>query len=400
MKQRANDIVIVGAARTPLGAFGGTLRDVSVWDLGAAAVQGALERAGVQGDAIDQVILANCRQAGNGANPARTAAVRGGVPLTVPVFTVNMACPSGIKSVMLASQELAGDPSKIIVAGGMESMSTMPYLLRDARWRGFKSGDRMLQDSWSDGSVDPLCGVSVGMSAEGQAAKYDISRAEQDEFALHSQLKAAEARAKGLTESEIVPFHLPPSRELPEGLVFSKDECIREDINAGSLGRLKAVFKKDGTVTAGNACTMGDGACAVVVTTRENAQKLDLKPIFSIVSYAQAACDPALMGEGPSYSIPLALAKAGMTLTDVDFIEVNEAFAAQVIANERVLGWDRAKLNIYGGAIALSHPTGASGARLLATLGNILKRQDKEIGLASVCGGGGVTTAMVIRREH
>ena len=397
---KASEVVVVGIARTPLGSFGGTLREVSVWDLGAAAIRGAIERSGVGAEQLDQVIFANCRQAGNGANPARTASVRGGVPISAPAVTINMACPSGMKTVMLACQELASDGRRLIVAGGMESMSSMPYLLKNARWRGFKSGDRTLQDSWSDSAVDPICGLSVGITAEAQAAKYSISRQEQDEFALQSHLKAAKARAEGLTASEIVPFELPATRELPEGAVFSQDEAIRPDISAASLARLKPVFKADGTVTAGNACTMGDGACAMVVTTREHARSLGLKALFSIVSFAQAGCDPALMGEGPACSIPLALAKAGMTIADVDAIEVNEPFAASVIANERALGWDRARLNQYGGSIALTHPTGISGARMLGALDNILRRQDREIGLASICGGGGVTTAMIMRREH
>jgi len=400
MAKMAEDIVAVGAARTPFGSFGGTLRDVVVWDLGATAIRAALERAGISGDVVDQVIFANCRQAGNGANPARTAAVRGGVTIKAPMFTINMACPSSMKSLMLASREIACGAAKIVVAGGMESMSTMPYLLKNARWQGFKTGDRTLLDSWNDTAVDPLCGMSVGLQTEVQATKYNISRAEQDEFALQSQLKAAKARAEGLTASEIVPFKLPATKKSPEGELFTQDEAIRDDANAAALARLKPVFKADGgTVTAGNATPMGDGACAVVLTTRANAKALGLKPMFSIVSFADTGCDPAMMGEGPSYSIPLALAQAGMKISDVDFIEVNEAFAAQVIANERVLGWDRAKLNVYGGSLALTHPTGVSGARLLVTLENILRRQNKEIGLASICGGGGVTTAMVIRRE-
>lgn len=393
------DIVAVGAARTALGSFGGSLREVSVWDLGAAAIGGALARAGIQGEQVEQAILANCRQAGNGANPARTAAVRGGLPLTTPVFTVNMACPSGMKSVILASQELILGNARFVVAGGMESMSTMPYLLRNARWSGFKSGDRTLQDSWNDGAVDPICGLPVGLTAEAQAEKYGVSRADQDEFALQSQQKAAKAQAAGLTASEIVPFHLPATKALPEGAVFDRDEAIRANTNPASLAKLKPVFKEGGTVTAGNACAMGDGAAALVLTTRGVARALGLKPLFSVVSFAHAGCDPALMGDGPAYSIPLALAKAGMSLADVDFIEVNEPFAASVVSNERVLGWDRDKLNAYGGSIALTHPTGISGARILVTLDNILRRHNKEIGLASICGGGGVTTAMLIRRE-
>jgi len=397
---KMSDIVAVSTARTPFGSFGGTLREVVVWDLGAAAIRAAVERAGISGDQVDQVIYANCRQAGNGANPARTAAIRGGVTMKAPMFTVNMACPSSMKSVMLASREITSGAAKIIVAGGMESMSTMPYLLKNARWQGFRSGDRILQDSWNDTAVDPLCGMSVGLQTEVQATKYSITRAEQDEFALQSHLKAAKAKAEGLTASEIVPFRLPATKKSPDGELFSQDEAIRADANAASMAKLKPAFKPDGgTVTAGNATSMGDGACAIVLTTRENAKALGLKPLFSIVSSADTGCDPAMMGEGPSHSIPLALAAAGMKISDIDFIEVNEAFAAQVIANERVIGWDRAKLNFYGGSIALTHPTGVSGARILGTLANILQRQNKEIGLASICGGGGVTTAMVIRRE-
>lgn len=395
----ASEIVAVGAARTPLGNFGGTLRDTSVWDLGAAAVRGALERAGVEGHQIDQVVLANCRQAGNGANPARTASVRGGVSISVPAFTVNMACPSGMKAVMLANRELASKNATMIVAGGMESMSTMPYLLKNARWEGFKGGDRVLQDSWND-AFDPICGLSVGITAENQASKYGISREHQDAFALESQQKAAKARSEGLMDCEITPFRLPPSRRSSEGFVMSADETGRPDTTAAALARLKPAFKADGTVTAGNACTMGDGACALVLTTREVAKALGLMPLFSIVAFAEVGCDPAFMGDGPNYSIPAALATAGMTIADVDFIEVNEAFAVQVIANERAIGWDRAKLNVHGGAIALSHPTGISGTRMLIALDNIMRRRNGEIGLAAICGGGGVSTAMIIRRTH
>ncbi len=260
MMKRVSEVVVVGMARTPMGSFGGTLREISVWDLGAAAIRGAIERSGISAEQLDHVILANCRQAGNGATPARTASSRGGVPLTAPAVTINMACPSGMKTVMLACHELASDGRRLIVAGGMESMSSMPYLLKNARWRGFKSGDRTLQDSWSDGAVDPICGLSVGITAEAQAAKYSISRVEQDEFALQSHLKAAKARSEGWTAGEIVPVELPPSRELPEGAVMSQDEAIRPDISAAALARLKPVFKTDGTVTAGSACSMGDGA--------------------------------------------------------------------------------------------------------------------------------------------
>lgn len=392
------DIVAVAAARTPIGSFGGTLRDVSAYDLGAAAIRAAVERSGLQASAIDKVIYGNCRQAGNGPNPARTAAIRGGLPLTSPVFTVNMACPSGMKTVMLAARELQAGDANFVLAGGMESMSTMPYLLKGARWEGFKAGDKTLMDSWSD-TIDPLCGYGMGMTAENQAEKYGITRQAQDEYALQSQQRAAAAQEGGFFKDEIVPFRLEPDRKHPEGVLFARDEGWRADTTLEKLAKLRPVFKKDGTVTAGNACTMGDAACAIILTTREKAKAQGAKPLFSIVSFAETAVDPTMMGDGPGAVIPLALSRAGMKLADVDFVEVNEAFAAQILANERTLGWRRDRVNVWGSGIALGHPTGFTGARLLITLTSILRRNDKELGVAGICGGGGVTTAMVIRRE-
>jgi len=281
----------------------------------------------------------------------------------------------------------------------MESMSTMPYLLKNVRWEGFRLGDKTLSDSWSD-TIDPLCGFGMGMTAENQVQKYGISRAEQDEFAASSHAKAAKAQREGATDAEIVPVQLSPTRSHPDGVTVSRDESIRPDTSREKLGKLKPVFQRDGSVTAGNSCSMGDGASAILLTTRRNAEAMGLAPLFSIVACAQAAVEPATMGDGPALSIPRALENARMTLADMDFIEVNEAFAAQILANERVLGWNRAKLNAHGGAIALGHPTGISGARILVTLDNILRRHDKEIGIAGICGGGGVTTAIVIRRER
>jgi len=263
---------------------------------------------------------------------------------------------------------------------------------------GFKAGDRVLQDSWSD-TIDPLCGFGMGMTAENQAEKYRISRQAQDEFALLSQQRAAAAQMAGWFDGEIAPFRLEPSKSRPEGELFARDEGWRADTTQEKLAKLRAVFKKDGTVTAGNACTMGDAACAIVLTTRDKAEAHGLRPLFSIVSFAETAVEPQVMGDGPAQSIPLALKAAGMTLANMDFIEVNEAFAAQILANELALRWDRDRVNVWGGAIALGHPTGFSGARLLVTLTSILRRNDKEIGVAAICGGGGVTTAMIIRRE-
>ena len=393
-----HDIVAVSAVRTPIGSFGGTLRDVPVFDLGATAIRAAIERAGLDAGLVDKVVYANCRQAGNGPNPSRTAAIRGGTPVAAPVMTVNMACPSGMKTVMLAAQALSLGDGEVILAGGMESMSTMPYMLKGARWEGFRSGDKTLLDAWSD-TIDPLCGYGMGVTAENQAEKFGISRQEQDEWALMSQQRATAAQQAGHFAGEIVPLRLEPTKKHPEGQQFGADEGWRADTTLEKLAKLRPVFKKDGTVTAGNACTMGDAAAALVLTTRGKARALGVQPLFSVVSFAETAVEPQTMGDGPSASIPLALQRAGLSLQDMDFIEVNEAFAAQIIANERVLKWQRDRVNVWGSGIALGHPTGFTGARLLVTLSSILRHHDREFGVAGICGGGGVTTAMVIRRE-
>ena len=392
------DIVAVSGVRTPMGRFGGTFKDMAVFDIGAAAIRAALQRAGLEGKDVSEVIYGCCRQAGNGPNPARTASVRAGVPVEVPVQTINMACPSGMMTVSLAAKSLLAGDSDIVVAGGMESMSTIPYLLKNARWQGFKMGDRTLLDGWSD-SIDPLCDCGMGVTAENLYDKHKIPREEQDRFAVESHRKAAQAWEKGWFEGEVVPVEVPPESKKQAPVVLAKDETIRADANLEAMARLRPAFKPDGVVTAGNACGMSDGATALVLTTRERAQALHQKPLFSIVAYAAAAVEPRVMGEGPGRAIPLALEKARMNLADMDFIEVNEAFAIQVLVNEKTVGWDRSKLNIHGGAIALGHPTGISGARILVTLHNVLRIHDGELGIASICGGGGVTMAMIIRRE-
>lgn len=391
------DVVVVGAVRTPMGRFGGSLKNVAAFDLGAGAIRAVLDRAGLDGRDVDDVIFGSCRQAGNGPNPARTAAVRGGIALSVPVVTVNMACPSGMRCAALAAQAIRLGEASVVVAGGMDSMSTIPYLLKDARWEGFKMGDKTLLDGWSD-SIDPLIGQGMGQTAENLAEKHGISREDQDEFAAASHMKAAAAWDSGAFAAEVVPVTVPARRKEPE-MVFDRDETIRREVDRAKMAKLRPVFRKEGTVTAGNACSMSDGAAALVLTSREEAGRRGLTPLFSIVSYAQTAVSPETMGEGPAEVIPLALNRAGMSLGDMDLIEVNEAFAVQVLANGRVLGWDWDRLNVHGGAIALGHPTGMSGARILVTLQNALRVRDKELGVAAICGGGGVTTAMVIRRE-
>ena len=391
------DIVAISCVRTPIGRFGGSLKDVPLCELGAIAMKGALERANVSPNEVDEVIYGCSRQAGNGPNAARTAALMAKISVETPAFTLNMACPSGMKSIMLASQGIMTEQGEIYIAGGMESMSTIPYLLKGARFEGFKLGNRTLEDGWSD-SIDPIYRTSMGQTAENIAQKYKISREHQDQFALQSHRKAVEAIDKGLFEEEIVPVTIPEKKK-QKGFVFSKDEALRRDTSMEKLALLPAVFAEGGTVTAGNACPMSDGAAALVLTTRERAASIGAPPLFSIVSFAQAACDGFTMGEGPNFVVPMALKKANLSLEDMDLYEVNEAFAAQILANERVLKLRADKLNVNGGAIALGHPTGISGARIVVTLVNALRQRDNEIGIASICGNGGVTTALVIKRE-
>lgn len=398
MAIKLSDIVVIGAARTPMGRFGGTLKDMAVHDLGAAAIKEALRRAGVTGADVSELIYGNCRQAGNGPNPSRTASVRAGIPLNISTNTINMACPSGMKAVHLATEALRLGESEIVVAGGMDSMSTIPYLLKGVRWEGFRMGPKTLEDGWSD-SIDPLTGQGMGETAENLVEKYGLKREDLDQIAVESHQKAAAAQEQGLFDEEITPLEVVPKGK-KDKVSFAKDETIRYDAGLEAMGKLPPSFRKGGCVTAGNSCGLSDGACAVVLTTREKARALGAKPLFSFVSFAQAAVAPETMGEGPGLTIPLALARAGMSLADMDLLEVNEAFAAQILTNELTLKWDRNKLNVHGGAIALGHPTGISGCRILITGYYALKSLDKEYLCAAICGGGGVTTAMVIKREN
>jgi acetyl-CoA C-acetyltransferase len=393
-----SDIVVVSAVRTPMGKFGGSLRGIQSWDVGAVSIREAVRRTGLNPKDIDNVILGNCRQAGNGPNPARTAAIRGGIGLPVPVFTVNMACPSGMKTLELASNAIRLNKSTNVLVGGFESMSNIPYLLKGARWEGFKMGNKTLEDGWSD-SIDPLINMGMGETAENLNSKYNITREAQDDFAVQSHIRAASAQSNGWFNDEIVPINIPATKTSTE-IVFDKDETIRFDIDKSKIATLKPVFRKDGTVTAANSCGLSDGSAAMVITSRENAIANGLNPLFSIIGFAELAVDPAFMGEGPAFAIPKVLSNAGMTLDDIDLIEINEAFAVQVLANQLALGIDNDKLNVNGGAIALGHPTGISGARIIITLYYALKKLDKTFGLASICGGGGVSTAIIIKREY
>jgi acetyl-CoA C-acetyltransferase len=381
-----------------MGKFGGTLRNIPPWELGGYAVKEALKRANLSGDQVDDVILGSCRQAGSGPNPARTAAVKGGVAEHVPAITLNMACPSGMRSVIFAAQAIMnGDVEKVVV-GGFDNMSSIPYLLKNARWDGFKMGNKVLEDGWSD-SIDPLIGQGMGETAENLYDKYKISREEQDEFAKNSHLKASEAQKNGWFDEEIVSIEIPGGKNAPVS-IFSKDETIRHAVSVEDMAKLRPAFRKEGTVTAGNSCGLSDGATAMVVMSRQKAEELGLKPLFSLVSYSIVSVSPSTMGEGPSVAIPAALKKAGMTLDQMDIVEINEAFAVQVLSNVKVLNIDVNKLNVHGGAIPLGHPTGISGARIMVTGYYALKRLNKTYAVASICGGGGVSTAIIIKREN
>jgi acetyl-CoA C-acetyltransferase len=395
--RKMSDVVFVSAVRTPMGSFGGTLKDMYVYDLGSFPAREALRRANVSGDEVSEAIIGNCRQAGNHVNPGRTVALKAGCAQHVPGVTINKACPAGMKAVSMAVQQIVMEQDNIVLCGGMESMSTIPYLLKGARFGGFKMGDRTLEDGWGD-SFDPIAKVSMGMTAENVAEKYNISRADMDLYAVNSHKRADQARANGWFDEEITPVTVPGTRKKPE-FQFAVDESIKAETSVEKLGKLRTAFKKDGKVTAGNACGLTDGSAMLVAMTREEAEKRGVKPLFSVVDFTQAAVDGTYMGEGPGIAIPKALKRAGMEVGDIDLFEINEAFASQVLANVAMLNLDMDRLNIHGGAIALGHPTGCSGARIIVTLYYALKRLDKELGVASICGGGGATMAVIIKRE-
>ncbi len=393
-----HDVVFVSAVRTPMGRFGGTLKDVKVYDLASFPIKEALRRANVSGDEVDDAIIASCRQAGNYVNPARTAALKGGLGQHVPGVTINKACPAGMKAVAFAAQEIQCGQADIVLCGGMESMSTIPHLVRGYRWQGFRMGNIQLEDGWSD-AHDPVADMAMGETAENLVDKYGFTREELDTFAAGSHQKAAAAQKSGWFDEEITPVIIPATKRKPE-VVFDKDESIRYDADVATMAKLSPAFRQGGSVTAGNSCGLTDGAAMLVAMTREEADRRGVKPLFSLVEYTQTAVDGRYMGEGPGVAMPKALKRAGMELSDMDLIEVNEAFASQVLSNQRMLDWDADKLNVCGGAIALGHPTGCSGARILVTLYHSLKRTDKEYGIASICGGGGSTMAAIIKREN
>ncbi|EHK3067187.1 acetyl-CoA acetyltransferase [Escherichia fergusonii] len=388
--------VIVSAVRTAIGSFNGSLASTSAIDLGATVIQAAIERAKIDSQHIDEVIMGNVLQAGLGQNPARQALLKSGLAETVCGFTVNKVCGSGLKSVALAAQTIQAGQAQSIVAGGMENMSLAPYLL-DAKARsGYRLGDGQVYDViLRDGLMRATHGYHMGITAENVAKEYGITREMQDEMALHSQRKAVAAIESGAFTAEIVPVNVVTRKKT---LVFSQDEFPKADSTAESLGALRPAFDKAGTVTAGNASGINDGAAALVIMEESAALAAGLTPLARIKSYASGGVAPSMMGLGPVPATQKALQLAGLQLADIDLIEANEAFAAQFLAVGKTLGFDPEKVNVNGGAIALGHPIGASGARILVTLLHAMQARDKTLGLATLCIGGGQGIAMVIER--
>lgn len=390
------EVVIVSAVRTPIGNFGGSLKDVSAVALGATVVAAALDRAGVQPDQVDEVIMGNVLGAGLGQNVARQVAIAAGLNQSTPAFTVNKVCGSGLKAIQLAVQAIRLGDAEVIVAGGTENMSQAPYLLPDQRW-GSRLGSGQLVDTLlKDGLTDAFGDYHMGLTAEKVADQYGISREVQDAFALSSQEKAVAAQAAGRFDEEIVPVSIPQKRG--EALLFAKDEYPRANSSLEALAKLRPAFQKEGSVTAGNASGINDGAAAVLVMSKDRADQLGLTPLATVTAYADAGLDPEIMGCGPIYASQKVLAKAGWTVADLDLVEANEAFAAQACAVNQELGFNPDLVNVNGGAIALGHPIGASGARILVTLLHEMVKREAKKGLATLCIGGGMGTALLVER--
>ncbi len=389
-----DDIVIAGAVRTAGGRFGGSFKDISAVELGALVLAESVQRAGIEPQHVDEVVFGTGWQAGLGPNIGRLSTVKAGLPFEVPAFTVNKRCGSSLRATTLAVQLIKAGDAAVVLVGGSENSTQVPYIADKARW-GNRMGDGKLIDILhKDGFMCPLAGHLMGMTAETLVEKYGISREEQDAFAAESQLKAVTAVKNGWFKEEILPIEIPLQKGQTE--IFDTEEIPREGVTAEKLAKLPVVFKKEGTVTAGNSCALCDAAAAAVVMTAEKAEELGVKPMAKIVSYANAGVDPAIMGIGPVPAVQKALDKAGLTLEDIDIIELNEAFAAQILAVERELKWDRSKVNVHGGAIALGHPVGATGVKILTTLLYALKHRKERLGLVSLCIGGGQGVAIIL----
>jgi acetyl-CoA C-acetyltransferase len=390
------EIVIVSAARTAVGKFGGTLAKTPAAELGAIVIKALLERSGVAGDQISEVILGQVLQAGMGQNPARQAVIKSGLPQAVPAMTINKVCGSGLKAVMLAAQSIRDGDSEIVIAGGQESMSLAPHVLLGSR-DGQRMGEWKMADSMiTDGLWDVYNQYHMGVTAENVAKKYGVTREQQDTLALASQQKAAAAQEAGRFKDEIVPVSIAQKKGDP--MVFAADEFINKKTSAEALAGLRPAFDKAGSVTAGNASGLNDGAAAVLVMSAKTADKLGLQPLARIASYASAGLDPAIMGMGPVPAAKKALQRAGWKPADLDLLEINEAFAAQACAVHKEMGWDTSRVNVNGGAIAIGHPIGASGCRILVTLLHEMQRRGAKKGIASLCIGGGMGVALTVER--
>jgi acetyl-CoA acetyltransferase family protein len=381
---------LVGGVRTPNGRYGGSLRDVRVVELGGIAGQAALERAGVPAEAVEEVVVSNCRQAGNGPNPGRQIALRAGVPQHVPAQTINMACASGLKALQLAHQSVLTGSAGVALAVAAESMSTMPFIAPySLRWEGTRRGDITLADGWRDGGTDPICGLNMGQTAEKVSREFGVERQAQDEWSARSHERVVRAWDEGRFAGEVVPV------ESEDGSL-SADETFRRDSTVERLARLRPSFERDGTVTAGNSSQMADGAAGMLVASGEAVERHGLTPLARISSFAAVGVDPSMMGIGPTAAIPAALKSAGLAKDDIDLFEINEAFAAQIVQNVRELELDPERVNVNGGGIALGHPTGQSGLRLVITLLAELQRRGARRGVVSLCVGGGMGVAAVI----
>jgi acetyl-CoA C-acetyltransferase len=388
-------VYIVSAVRTPIGSWGGVLSGFSASELGSFAIKGALEKAGVDAATVQEVFMGNVCSANVGQAPARQAAIKAGLSVNVPCTTVNKVCASGMKSVMFAAQSIMLGLNDVAVAGGMESMSNIPFYMPKARW-GHKFGHGEIVDGLlKDGLTDVYNGQAMGICADATAEKYNISREEQDEYAINSYKRAEAATTSGQFKEEIVPVSVPQRRGEP--VIVDEDEEFKK-VKFEKIPALRAAFTKGGTVTAANASTINDGAAALILMSEEKVKELGLTPLAEIIAFADAAQEPEWFTTAPTLAAPLALKRAGMNFSDVDYYEVNEAFSVVALAFNQVLDVDVAKTNVFGGAVSLGHPLGTSGARILSTLNNVLHQKDGEIGLAAICNGGGGASAMVLRR--
>lgn len=389
-------VVLAGGVRTAIGKFGGSLAGVPVAQLGSVVIREAVKRAGIAPEQVDEVIMGCILQAGQGQNVARQAAIGAGLPVEVPAMTINNVCGSGLKAVNLAAAMIEAGDADVVVVGGMENMSAAAYALMKGRY-GYQMGNGEIIDTMiKDGLWDAFGDYHMGITAENLAEKYGITREMQDDFAAKSQQKCQAARAAGKFKEEIVPVEIKVKKDV---IAFDTDEFPRDGVTAEGLSKLRPAFKKDGTVTAANASGINDGAAAIVVMSEDKAKALGVKPMARIVATASAGCPPEIMGIGPAYSTRKALDKAGMKIDQIDLIEGNEAFAAQALAVEKELGWDESKVNVTGGAIALGHPIGASGCRILVTLLHEMAREGKKTGLATLCVGGGMGVTTIVARD-